>query len=110
FEIGEVEKAIYAYTRVLKLDSRNLRAWENIGMAYQIVEDFAKAQDAFERIVALSPGDTYALLQLAHGHMALGYPEEALQTYRKVLREVPSNSEALRGPVSAAFEIGDMVE
>ena len=57
FRAGDIEGAISAFDRAVRLNSDAADYWMNLGLAYAAVEDYKKALSAFERGIEITPCD-----------------------------------------------------
>src|ERR1019366_3752266 len=85
---GNLAKAAEAYERALKLDPTNLRALENLGNYYALL-DPDKALSYYQRYVELNPRDADIYFQMAIVHQKRGKASQALTYYRKSLEWDP---------------------
>jgi tetratricopeptide (TPR) repeat protein len=80
--------------------SSTIRTAARLGIAYawEADKDFPKAVDAFQSVLSgLKPDDAFyeeALLALARDQELAGRKDDAVQTYRRLLREVPKTRRA----------------
>jgi cytochrome c-type biogenesis protein CcmH/NrfG len=58
------ERAIAALEEDLKTDPDNAELWLHLGFAYRKLENISQAQQAFEKVTALSPGEKSAYFML----------------------------------------------
>jgi tetratricopeptide (TPR) repeat protein len=87
-------EAIPLLERATHLDPRLGNAWYSLGKALALCGRGAEADQAFERCFELSPEKR--LMALAAEHQKEGRFEEAERLFRRVLRQRPSNVDALR--------------
>jgi|GEM_PF-2223675 len=73
-------------------------AYYNLGVAYEALERWPDAADAFERatLADANINDTNNLLRLGRAYGKIGRWSDAVATYRRVLRNEPSNQVARR--------------
>jgi serine/threonine-protein kinase len=78
-------------------------AYYNLGVAYEALEQWHDAADAFERaaLADANMNDTNNLLRLGRSYGKIGRWADAAATYRRVLRIDPSNAIAKRSLVFA---------
>lgn len=87
------------------LDPRAI-ALEAQGQAAMAMGDFDRATDGFEAALAVSPGSTKLVMDLAEVARRQTMPGKALHYYRAVLERDPSNVEALAGEGQALADKG----
>jgi tetratricopeptide (TPR) repeat protein len=85
---GDLAKAAEAYENALKLDPRNLRALENLGNYYAIL-DPDKALSYYQRLVDIDPRDADIYFQMALVHQKKGNSAQALALYQKSVQLDP---------------------
>lgn len=73
-------------------------AYYNLGVAYESLQNWREAADAFERAIVTNNGssDTSNLLHLARCYGKLGRWNDAVATYERVLKADPQNETAKR--------------
>ena len=108
-ELEEEERSLLAWSRVARLEEDDEHIWLHYGMALRHADQLHEAADALTRACALDPFLYEAQVELGHVQFEMGYMEEALQTYRKLLQERPEHVQALHGASVAAFEQGDVI-
>ncbi len=85
------DKAIDQYLLAVKINPDSIRAWQNLGLAYQSKKDFKKAIATFEKIHGLYPEFTPAYISEGLLHAQLGSYAKAEKQYAKALRLEPDN-------------------
>jgi len=85
---GDLAKAAEAYEKALKLDPNNLRALENLGNYYAIL-DPDKSLSYYQRYVDLNPRDPDIYFQMALVDQKRGDAPKALSLYQKSLELDP---------------------
>lgn len=81
---GDLAKAAEAYEKALKLDPKNLRALENLGNYYAIL-DPDRALGFYERYIEIDPRDADIYFQMALVHQKRGNLAKALPLYKQSL-------------------------
>jgi cytochrome c-type biogenesis protein CcmH len=83
----------------LKQNPDDIDGWNRLGRSYMILNQPAKAQDAYARAVKLAPDDTSLKQQYAEAMIEASpgddVPPQAIDLMREVLRAEPQNPEAL---------------
>ena len=64
FNTGEYQKAIDAFQRAIKIDSKVFVPWSNLGLAYLEQGDYGKAIDALKHAVELQKEGVESFLNL----------------------------------------------
>ena len=90
---GQAEEAAIVLENATRLDPDLDRAWFNLGRARAVLGKGKEADQAFEKSFDLNP--ERKSLALAAEHQQAGRWKEAEQLYRDVLRNNPTNVDAL---------------
>ncbi|MDD2522631.1 MAG: tetratricopeptide repeat protein [Anaerolineaceae bacterium] len=90
------QKAEQIYRQAIMENSSDGRAWRNLGLLYTSqLKMPEKAIECFQKMISLSPGETYGYSLLAQAYEKTGDIEKALQTYQDLLLVSPCDSSAL---------------
>lgn len=88
---GDQTGAIELYQKALVSVPDNARIWTNLGQAYQLTDDFAKARDCYVKAVTLDPknesADWYLIAKIDENY---GQGPDAIKHYRQYLLGSPS--------------------
>jgi len=84
----------------LESEPNDLEGWKRLGQSYFVLNEPAKARDAYARAVALAPADTgllaeYAGTVLAAPEGAAVLPAESVSALKAALEKEPANGAAL---------------
>lgn len=85
---GNLAKAAEAYEEALKLDPQNLRAMENLGNYYAIL-DPTKALSHYQRYLDTDPNEPEIYFQMGLIHQKIGDTKRATAAYRKAMELDP---------------------
>ena len=88
---GKYSEAISAFQRVVVEDDRNDRAWRGLAKAYAAMGLPEKAQETWEKAVALHPNSAESHNQLALFDMTRGDYSKAAAEFRQSLNLAPEN-------------------
>jgi len=95
---GEFDEAIKSYTAFLDKSGKERLyryfAWEGLGHAYEGRKDYAKALEAYQKIVEVGEGYQLAEANLNIGYCyeKLGKSKEALESFKAFLQSNPKSS------------------
>lgn len=87
--VGEKDKAVADYEKVMRLDSTLSDPYFYRGMVRLSRGDMAGASDDFSRLRELSPGSENSLLAMATIHTATGRNDDALKEYQELIKISP---------------------
>jgi len=102
---NRVLAAIDAAAARIRRDSRDARAWRDLGAAYFALGQFHDAEQALQRALQLDSTDLHAALHLAAALLELGRAREAVDAAQTAALAHPSSPDAefLRGNAHAAL-------
>jgi tetratricopeptide (TPR) repeat protein len=82
------EKAVFAYTKVLELNSRDTDAYFGRAMAYVNLQKFPEAIADLSKVIELDPGSGGGNVYFLRGQLyhASGYPQQAAADYISAAR------------------------
>jgi Flp pilus assembly protein TadD len=86
-----LEAAVAASRTALRLRPGHARAWNNLGVALDLANDFAAAEAAFRRAVDLDPGYGLAWLNLGGALINQRAWADALRAYTHGLEQLPDH-------------------
>jgi tetratricopeptide (TPR) repeat protein len=101
---AQPEEAIEVLKKATRLDPNSDHAFFNLGKALAMMGEGQEADKAFERSFELNP--KRKKLALAAEHQKEGRWEEAERLYREVLRDDPTNVDAMRLLGNIAMQTG----
>ena len=87
-----LEEGLRASRRALELSPRHARAWNNLGVALDLSNDFAAAEDAFRRALELDPGYGLAWLNLGGVYINRRNWGAAVRAFTQGLDLVPDDA------------------
>ena len=92
---GDLDAAIADYRRILERSPRDVRAHNNLGLAYRDKGLLDEAAGHFQRALSVDPAYATARTNLAATLLGLGRPDYAAAELRRVLALDPANVDAL---------------
>ena len=92
-ETGDTVRAINSFQKSVEFDSEMIDAWINLGQLYETLGDPLAAR-YFDNAVRVAPNDVYALHAKADYHSKQNELEDAINTYRKIVKADPQYVEA----------------
>ena len=94
YSLEALDSAIVYYGEALEVDSTYVKAWVNLGLAYDGSRQAAAAQRAFEEALAVAPEDVLALCHLGFTYFNRGQVDRAIDYYMQALRIDPESAQA----------------
>ncbi|HEX2911190.1 MAG TPA: tetratricopeptide repeat protein [Chloroflexia bacterium] len=99
-ERDQFSQALSEITRVQRIDPNNWKIAWYTGRLLEVQGNLPAALDQYRELAEDLPGELPPLLSLARVYSKLGKYQEAVETYRLVMRAHPDNPEALFGAAS----------
>ena len=93
--LGEFEKAIECFEKVLELDPKNASAWNEMGYAYDELGDFRKGIECYDEGLEIDPYYTVLWFNKGYALDRLGEHSEALECLERALEIDPYYTDAL---------------
>ena len=93
--LGEFDRAVADYERVLAADPTDWESWNNLGNARRATGDLDGAVDAARRAVELDPTNPPLRLNHATALEYAGRSEDAEREYRKMAADFPQDAKPL---------------
>ncbi|KAH8314396.1 hypothetical protein KR059_005330 [Drosophila kikkawai] len=100
-QVKKWDNAIQCFRIAIKHDSRCMVYWESLGDAYAARGSFNSAIRVFQKILELTPDNSYALLQIASIKTTIRMYAEAIEDFDTLLKGNPSYLPGLRGAAEA---------
>ena len=94
-----------AYTGVNALHDLQIKGLSSRGLAYLELGKLNEAQADLERVIAITPASSSAMVNLAKVHVARGDGEKALDQYEKALAADATNFDAVSGIVTTSIQL-----
>ena len=95
--LGNWDKVMAQYTKILAVDPQNTSVNYKLGLIYYGKKDYANAYKYFEKVVNLYPFGYDALIMYAWANYQTGKMREAKVLFNKVLLVSPGDTSALEG-------------
>ncbi len=99
---GQLQSAVRAYEKILKLDDRDTSAWLGIGLVFRQIGKTQEAQSCFTRAIQIDPGLARAHFQLGDLFREQGLFDAAERSFQDAVRTDP-------GDAQAYFQLGRML-
>ena len=95
-QLGQFERAVEEYKKVLNLDPNLLEARVNLGLAYHSLGQYSLAVSELSRALRRRPELLGPCIILGIDYLKLGFPEKAIPPLQRALSIESSNREARR--------------
>ncbi len=96
FQMGHFKNAVIYLRKHLEHSGDSARAHARTGLAHLELGELDKARRSCEQAAALDPGDLQSRWTLGCVHVQTGRDDEAMATFREILREAPDHTPAFR--------------
>ena len=94
-ELDKHDEAIEIFKKLLKHDKDDDASWQNLGYAYNHIENYVDAKKCFENAIKLDPEDVISLIGKAEACFELEENNVALDIVTKILEMEPDNVDTL---------------
>lgn len=84
-ERGQQWEAIDEFKKVLTIDPRYVKAYNGLGVSYDLLGKFSSAVAAYEAAIALDPHQAYLHNNLGYSHLTRGNLEKAISAFRAAI-------------------------
>lgn len=88
-DAGNVEGAISAFEAAIRANPDDPRPYSNLGIAYELSNNYPKAREAYEKAIEINPRSTATMSNLAGLSLHEGNPGEAFSLYDDVFAADP---------------------
>lgn len=106
---GNYRAALEEYETVVKLDPFSPGGYYRLGLAYQFLQRFLEARDAYVRALSLKEQDVDSHMNLGLVYLALGDLAKAMEHSRRATELAPENPTALANYGVVQDAVGDPV-
>jgi tetratricopeptide (TPR) repeat protein len=107
---GLPEQALTLLLEAYQAEPASFEVNNNLGAAYQKMEDWERSVEYYERAITVEPGNATAHLNLARAYIGAGDFNKARSQYRETLRLNPGNADALFELGKAYISLGDAAQ
>jgi tetratricopeptide (TPR) repeat protein len=92
---GDVTKSLELFKKAAETDPNNLQAVYNLGLVLLMTQQWKRAADALQRVIAIDPGHQSAHLWLGTAYASVGEFGDAEAALRQALKINPQDAQAL---------------
>tara|TARA_Y100000816_G_C26084784_1_gene572267 strand:+ start:323 stop:1897 length:1575 start_codon:yes stop_codon:yes gene_type:complete len=94
-ELGEFEKAIELYEKVLRFKPKNVEdVYLGLGIVFKTIGDYKKSLESYENAIRTNPEYVVAYNNLGNLNKQLGFYEKALDCFHKAIKIKPKYATA----------------
>ena len=101
--IGEHEKAIETYKKIIELNNKDYRAYYNMGISFYKLGRYEESIEAYKRAIELNPYDYKAYYNMGVSFHKLGRYEEAIEAYKKA-KELNTEDPKLKSKLNTIID------
>ena len=92
--LGEADEAIMLYTEAIKMEPKNVIAYNKRGLAYYSMNEYSDAADDFNKAVTLAPNDPISYLNRGYIYGLLNDNNQEIDDYNKAIQLDPNLSKS----------------
>jgi len=109
-ERGQHREAIEEFKKVLSIDPRYVKAYNGLGVSYDLLGEFSRALTSYEAAISLDPQQAYLHNNLGYSHLTQGNLERAISAFQSAIALNPQeprfhNNLAFAYSEKALFEL-----
>ena len=82
---GQHREAIAEFKKVLTIDPKYVKAYNGLGVSYDLLGEFSNAITSYEAALALDPGQAYLHNNLGYSYILQGNPARAISAFQKAI-------------------------
>jgi Tfp pilus assembly protein PilF len=106
---GDYVAALAQYEVVVKLDPYSPTSYYRLGLAYQLLQRFLEARDAYLKGLEIKEDDADSQMNLGLVYLALGDLPSAMDRTRRAIELAPENPDVLANHAVVLDAVGDRV-
>jgi len=84
-ERGGHREAIAEFKKVLTIDPKYVKAYNGLGVSYDLLGEFGNALLSYETAISLDPSQAYLYNNLGYSWLTQGNPERAISAFQKAI-------------------------
>jgi Tfp pilus assembly protein PilF len=84
-ERGQHREAVEEFKKVLAIDPRYVKAYNGLGVSYDLLGESSRAVAAYKAAISLDPKQAYLYNNLGYSHLTQGNPERAIFAFQKAI-------------------------
>ena len=110
-ELGDLERAIELYEKVLRLKPKNLEhVYLGLGIVFKAIGDYKKSLESYENAITTNPEFVVAYNNLGNLNKQLGFYEKALDCFHKAIKIKPKYAMAYNNLGMTFQDLGKKLE
>jgi len=84
-ERGQHREAIAEFKKVISIDPRYVKAYNGLGVSYDLLNEFGNALLSYETAISLDPAQAYLYNNLGYSWLMQGNPARAISAFQKAI-------------------------
>jgi Tfp pilus assembly protein PilF len=84
-ERGQHREAIAEFKKVLTIDPKYVKAYNGLGISYDLLSKFGNALLSYETAISLDPAQAYLYNNLGYSWLVQGNPDRAISAFQKAI-------------------------
>jgi tetratricopeptide (TPR) repeat protein len=109
-ELGEYNRAIFAFSRALKITPDDKEVWNNLGYTCFSRGYLERAHECFDKAIALDPNYKHAWYNKGYAYHGADMLEEAVRCYKRAIAIDPLDKVLWNNLGNALYNLGRYVE
>jgi tetratricopeptide (TPR) repeat protein len=109
-ELGEYNRAIFAFSRALKISPEDKEVWNNLGYTCFSRGYLERAHECFDKAISLDPDYKHAWYNKGYAYHGADMLEEAVRCYKRAIAIDPVDKVLWNNLGNALYNLGRYVE
>jgi Flp pilus assembly protein TadD len=84
-ERGRHKEAIEEFKKVISIDPNNIKAYNGMGVSYDLMGDFPRAMESYQKALDLNPNVSFVQNNLGYSYILQGNLDEAITAFQKAV-------------------------
>jgi len=84
-ERGRHKEAIEEFKKVISIDPYNIKAYNGMGVSYDLMGDFPRAMESYQKALDLNPNVSFVQNNLGYSYILQGNLDEAITAFQKAV-------------------------
>jgi len=110
YDMGDMEGAVFAYTKAIRSEPENPDLHFNLGVLYLQLGDFEMTEEEFQKVLKINPDDDQAAIGIGEAYEGMERWEDSEYYYQRALRTNPDQPSLLRALARVVYRQGRIDE